>query len=191
MANERKYINFPISLLDGFMTNPATSLTKAINYAGDRLSVDGRQASVGIEKKTLMDFCRNGQKKTEKEKAVFLAYLAIKSIIGKEPFGIITKDKVLHRMAGHTKFEGEIPADIMRWGTRKRWEQLKYELTIRYGVEFFWDHYRYIYATTKLSLTDLAKTVLTSRIGFKKDMLKKMNRDQIQQAFTELGLGTT
>ena len=114
--NEQEYINFPVSLLEGFLVDHKAALPKILRYKGGTVTADKHQAHTGMTIATVMDFARNA--KTQTDVAALCAYLALKSIIGNREYAQITsKELVLHRMAGHNGTSGApLPTEVKRWG---------------------------------------------------------------------------
>ena len=184
--NEQEYINFPVSLLEGFLIDHKAALPKILRYKGGTVTADKHQAHAGITKATVRDFLTNP--KTATDVAVLCAFLAIKSVVGQRAYARITKDLLLCRMAGHNKPDAPLPKEVEQWGHRKRWDHIKKELKERYNVAIYTG--RGLYFSTRLSLGDLAKCVKANQENTKKARTAQKEKMEIDQALKDLQKGT-
>ena len=184
--NDNEYINFPVSLLQGFLADHKAALIKIIHHNCDPSGTDNKKGHAGITKATVRDFLTNP--KTATDVAVLCAFLAIKSIVGQRAYARITKDLLLCRMAGHDKPGAPLPKEVEQWGNRKRWDHIKKELKERYNVAIYTG--RGLYFSTRLSLGDLAKCVKANQENTKKARTAQKEKMEIDQALKDLQNGT-
>jgi hypothetical protein len=145
----------------------------------DRMTPD-KAVMTGMNKDLTFDFYKNS--KTEFEKAVLLAYLAIKSILGQKSYCRITGDFLLCRMAGYgKKDEAEIPEELEKY--KKRWhiDRLKIDLKKNYGLKIYGRSCRGFFVSFKLSQEQLIKEVELRRKKFtEKAEKEELNRIRLK-----------
>lgn len=83
------------------------------------------------------DFYKNP--KTAEERAVLLAYLATKSIIGQRGYTKTNKYFLTSRMACNLKTQDELPDEIEKYRTRYHFDKLKSALFVVYKVAIYSD----------------------------------------------------
>src|SRR5690606_6583260 len=81
---------------------------------------DREKPYVGIHLDTLIHF--HTEETTEFDRIVFVAYLALKSIIQRQPYKRITYNYLFSRMDGHSMVVSvpELSPEILQWTTRKK-----------------------------------------------------------------------
>lgn len=193
MKDKPQYLNFPISLLQGFMEAPKKALANIIYYCivfemevhqrpFDEVRKDFHMATpsdindiwddaselfrntprnqprTGLEVGMFWEYYN--ENKTDEEKAILLAFLAIKSIVGMNWYYKLGKQEIIfHRMAGHTNTDGELPDTIKPFCTRYKFDKIKAELQDHWGISFYSCHVRGMYISTELDTSLLAYQV--------------------------------
>ena len=215
MKNDKpKYLNFPISLLQGFMEATKGALGNILDYCiiyemevHQKPFIEARkmfnmaepydimnfvedakvvfnstprnQPRTGLEVEMFWEYYQNN--KSDEEKAILLAFLAIKSIVGMNFFYKLGKQEIIfHRMAGHTKAEGELPDTIKPFCTRYKFDKIKAELQDHWGISFYSCHVRGMYISTELDTSLLAYHVEKQKMESK--LMQEGKRRRQEQA---------
>lgn len=129
---------------------------------------------------------------TSEERGVILAYLAIKSMIGKREYIKANMTLLCSRMDGQTRYRGQqISSEVAMYATRYRAHKLMNALFERYGVIFYSGNathkVRGFYCSLTLSMAELIHRVEKARDEAKAkpyDPLKEAQR----KALEELGM---
>ena len=137
-----------------------------------------KSAMTGINKDLLFEYYKNY--KTDSEIAVLLAFLALKSILGKKSYCRITSDFLLCRMAGYTskKEMNVLPEDLKKYRTRWNMDSLKRELKNSFGLKIYGRHTRGFFVSFNLSDEQLIKEVEMKR----KKYIEKIQKDEQSKA---------
>ena len=86
------------------------------------------QPRTGMEVRVFWEFYQ--EKKTDEEKAILLAFLAVKSILGVNLWYKLGKQEIIfHRMAGQADCKGEIPDTIKPFTTRYKFDKTTVSFT--------------------------------------------------------------
>lgn len=122
-----------------------------------------RPAMTGINKDLLFEFYK--EDKTDLEIASLMAFLAIKSILGKKSYTRITNEYLLCRMAGYdSKNEcNELPEYLTPWCKRRGLSRIKLELQKSYGLKIYARYTRGFFVSFSLTLEELIKEVEMKR----------------------------
>lgn len=130
-------------------------------------------ARVGINRELFWDYYKN--KKTEFEKILFLAHLALKSIIGNKPYIKTNNQFWFSRMAGSTTTISteELPLEISSWQTRRKTERIKNNLELDWGLVTCSTNQRGFWISYKLDIQQLLDIEFKSREAYKLKELKK------------------
>lgn len=80
-----------------------------------------------------------GKERSQEDRIGLLAYIAVKSIIGRNTFAQTNRFFIASRMACNTKFVKELPQEIEQCITRRKFEKLKDMLFEVYHVGIFTD----------------------------------------------------
>jgi len=211
MANEQ-YMNFPISLLCGFMTDHQTSLSDMLLYhlytsslllehgcdidqfkaACEFYGVDVTDNKQSMLKgkaiyekhhtgtpKAGLNFPKywefRSDYKTDFEKVCLLAFLALKSILGKKPYMKVTNDFLLARMDGKSKAcnKESLSPEILKYATEHQTKKIKNALVLNgWGLVTYSRHTRGFYISFKLTLEDLIFEAEKKRESSKVKQLK-------------------
>ena len=213
MSN-KKYFNFPICLLNGFMNNTEavcndiiwfviyaycqyydTDEDTACRYFG--LNADGAEIPnmyvsrfskipqnipyCGIDKEIIFEY--KDSYKSDYDKAVLLAYLAIKSILGEKPYYKLTNQRIIYnRMAGIDDKSELLPKEIAYYCTRSRFDNIKLELKTKWKVAIYANHTRGMYISTKLDLVKLATIAEEKKLSTRKWLQKSIEEFARKQA---------
>ena len=101
-----------------------------------------------ISNTMFFDFYKN--EKTAEERAGLLAYLAVRSIIGKRAYAKTNKFFLTSRMACNLKNVSELPEEISKYRIRYHFDKLKSMLYVAYNVAIYSDRtMRGIYVSLK------------------------------------------
>lgn len=213
MKNDIKYLNFPVSMLSGFMDNPKKVISNIMDYAvyehslkldlnedevarfkdaakwygikfgnienafdnGEQLFEYLDQYShkpmVGISKEMAFEYYKNG--KDEFQLISLLAFLGIKSIVGKKAYCNISNISWLSRMAGYSRkvnHTDELPKPIRKYATKYYTGKIKKELQLNWYVKAY--HKRGTYFSFDLSIENLA---------FEVEKRSKKNKERVLQ----------
>jgi hypothetical protein len=185
------FLNFPISLLKPAFNDMQKVCKDIIEFDNCNMSVtfeglSKKPVMTGISENMLSDYMEN--EKTGSEIASLLAFLAIKSILGKKSFCRITSEFLLCRMAGYdSKNEMiEIPEVLKKYQIRWHMDSLKQSLKNNYGLRIYGRYTRGFFVSFKLSEEQLIRQVETKR----KKYLEKTQKDEqikaVKKVLTEL-----
>jgi hypothetical protein len=192
------YLNFPIGLLKGFLESHKRAFAEIIYYECYTKSQQGEDVALFLESLEIiaeneLEYVENGQKlheeskgqaltgfsidvfndfwenpKTEKEKVVLLAYLALKSILGKSTYSKVTALHWLSRMDGKNRavaFIGELSDRMQRYSSQHHIQWIRAELEEHWGLVWV------LSRGWQMSLT------LTYEALYEKTQLKRMEKD--------------
>jgi hypothetical protein len=143
----------------------------------------------GINKDVCFDFYENP--KTPDEIAVLLAFLAIKSVIGKKPYVKMTNDFLIARMGGYKSIKDmpePLPEPLAQYSTRRKMAKIKLELQTNWNVNYYSYYTRgfYVSLDNKFSLNDLALQAEKRRKTIKEKQLKQKKQDARKKALIKL-----
>ena len=132
-----------------------------------------------------------GSSRSDFDKAVLLAFLAFKSILGNKPWYKITnQNQIYYRMAGKTlrPTNGKtpkLPKEIAAFCTRYKFDQIKLELKEKWGLLIYANHTRgmYISTTQKMTLEELALVAERGKL-----QRRKAAQRQAEQAAKEAAI---
>jgi hypothetical protein len=122
-----------------------------------------------VRRQMLWDF--NNNEKTEDEINSFFAFMAIRSIIQRDPCKKITNNYLLSRMAGHAKKGGQLPDRLKKYNQRYWIDKLKSDLRLTWHVKMYGRHTRGTYMSFTMTKEDLMRFVEKRR---KKNRLKEL-----------------
>lgn len=129
--------------------------------------------------------------KTERDHVTLLAYLALKSIIGKSAYKKITSLFWYSRMAGmekRVKYGEELPPEIRKYMTDYHRLRIKEELALYWGLKYPKINSRGFYASFSLELEDLTYYTLNKTRTRAKELLKQEREEALIAAKKRLGL---
>lgn len=221
-GNER-YFNFPIELLEGFMSDSQRVLNDIIAYgivkfmADNKCTIDEAESFLGItigdkqrtldngqfdhrhkkdkrftgiEKGLLFDY--RDHNKSDFDKAVLLAFLAIKSIVGNKRYYKLTKQQIWYnRMAGKKDNAKTLPKEIAKFCTRYNIGKIKVELFNSFKVSFYAYHTRGQYVSLKLSVEELAQVAESQKQSTKQRKMNQATKEAYQKAKPKNDTATT
>ncbi len=126
-------------------------------------SMPTRPAMTGINKDLLFEFYK--EDKTDFEIASLIAFLAIKSILGKKSYSRITNEYLLCRMAGYNSKQDlrELPEYLTPYRKRRGLNRIKMELQRSYGLKIYARYTRGFFVSFSLTLEELIKEVEMKR----------------------------
>jgi hypothetical protein len=213
MAKEdKRYFNFPIVLLNGFLINHkkvlnnifdycivayctkySEDIAKAAKYFGVKVgnetvtynngmalfdTIDEKCPKAGLSNNMFFDYYSN--EKTEFDKVVLLAFLAIKSIVQDQAFTKLDYKYLFSRMAGLPKsviIIEQIPCErLLKYYNEYQCKKIKSNLVQSWGLVHYARYSRGFYVSFKLSLEDLifqAERKRKSRIDKEQKALEK------------------
>ncbi len=218
----QKYMNFPVILLQGYMKNPIVKLRNFLFYCmGSLLARNGdievvkrefgignmRQEDIelskhlyykkppnvpftGMKQETFWDYYKNP--KTDFEHACLLAYLAMKSIVGKNRYKKTTNIFIWSRMAGNAKAvedEGCLPVELKKFFTRYQFDKIKLTLEADWHLSYYSAHTRGLYISFRLSKKELVKNAEDKKHTMK--MLKEKHNRDIKEALLDRAIKKT
>ncbi len=114
-----------------------------------------KKVYVGLNKEILFDYYNNH--KTEFDKILLIAFLALKSIIQKSPYKRITNAFWLSRMAGFERQQNELPDWIKKYSSNFKLRKIKDELEANWYLKYYSS--RGFYATFQMTLEDLIRCI--------------------------------
>jgi hypothetical protein len=112
------------------------------------LDVPMRVPKTGVSIGVFHDFFSH--QKSDEQKAIFLAFLALKSIIGRKPYCKLTNQYLIARMGGFASLKDTptlLPAKLEYWNTRRRLDRIKTELEQNWNVNIYGYRMRGFYAS--------------------------------------------
>jgi len=142
-------------------------------------SIPEDSPKVGINKDVYFDFYKND--KTDFEKACFLAFLAIKSIINKKAYCRITNAYLWARMDGNTHSVdsiADLSPDIQKFANEYQMRKIKTELRNNWKLVFYGRYTRGCYYSFTLQFDELVFQAEKKR----KSTIDKIYKEQEQQA---------
>lgn len=159
-------------------------------------SIPQNSAMTGINKDLLFEFYK--EHKTEQEISVLMAFLAIKSILGKKSYSRITTDFLICRMAGYNSKKefltvypeaGSGPEYLQKYYKRRCMDQIKLELQRSYGMKIYGRYTRGFYVSFSLSLEELIKEVEMKRKKYYEKHRKDQQSAAVKKVLAELYTG--
>jgi hypothetical protein len=134
-----------------------------------------KTAMTGIGKELLWDYYKN--EKTYSEIAVLLAFLAIKSILGRRSYCKLNSEFLLCRMTGFTSKDEmkELPEGLKKYQYRYHMDCLKFELKKSFGLQIYARYTRGFFVSFELPLEQLIREAETKR---KKYIIKTQGDEQ-------------
>jgi hypothetical protein len=223
MSNgDERYFNFPISLLDGFMTDSKKVLDDIIDYAiykymkDYNCTIDKAEAFFGVQVGNKNEAIERGKfkyqykndnrfsgisvplffdyfehNKSDFDKAVLLAFLALKSIVGNKRYYKLTKQQIWYnRMAGKKDKSKTLPKEVAKYCTRYQIGKIKVELFNSFNVSFYAYHTRGQYISLKLSVEELAQVAESHKQSTKQKRMSQATKEAYQKAKSESDTAT-
>lgn len=224
MTEKAQFYNFPICLLEDFMSNSDRCLEDILDFVtwqhnggnlpqeetGQYLGVkygnfehtlnkgefiSNRHSCAtspwtGLDRDVFWQFKDNNR--SDWDKAVLLAFLAFKSVIGhKQWFKITNQNQIYYRMAGKTLGKGKhpkLPKEIATFCTRYKFDQIKLELKENWGLLIYANHTRGMYISTidKMTLEELALVAERGKLQWRKKAQKQAEKKAKEAAIRAL-----
>ncbi len=150
-------------------------------------SIEEGSPKVGLNVSIFWDFYKNS--KSEFEKVTLLAFLAIKSIIGKKPYWKVTNNYWLSRMDGKVKSvqeEKELTNEIRKYATEYQTKKIKKHLHLYWGLKDYSRYTRGFYVSFKLSLEQLVYVAEKRRETTKERAYKHQQQEALKKALQKL-----
>lgn len=143
-------------------------------------------AMTGINKDTLFEFYEGNQ--SDFDIVTLMAFLAIKSILGKKSFTRITNEYLICRMAGYdSKNEcNELPEYLTPWCKRRGLSRIKLELQKSYGLKIYARYTKGFFISFSLSLDELIEVVETKRKKYYETHLRDQQNAAVLRVLTKL-----
>ena len=143
-------------------------------------------AMTGINTNTLFEFYEGNQ--SDFDIVTLMAFLAIKSILGKKSFTRITNEYLLCRMAGYdSKNEcNELPEYLTPWCKRRGLNRIKLELQKSYGLKIYARYTKGFFVSFSLSLDELIEVVETKRKKYYETHLRDQQNAAVLRVLTKL-----
>ena len=222
--NNKIFYNFPICLLEDFHENTTGVLSDLLDYcvyshnlkvndiektqrylqvdilnkeavlkSGEKLYYEHqKEPMTGVEKNIYWSFLKTN--KTDFEKDCFLAFCAIKSIIGDSAYCKITDNFIVSRMAGLVRIADEknqIPERLQKYwrdkkGNNYHLTKLKNALQIDWSLSYYSNHTRGGYYSFRLDLETLILHAEEKRGSYKENELKKRKEEALKSALSRL-----
>jgi hypothetical protein len=153
---------------------------------GERLyeGINASAPQASIRRDMLFDFYQN--EKTEFEVDCFLAFIAIKSILQKDPCKKITNSYLLSRMAGNAKTVHQLPERLIKYKNRYQIDKLKTELKLNWGLKHYGRYTRGSYMSFKMKFEDLVKHVEKRRKSYRVKQSQNKDKSIIQSVIASL-----
>lgn len=156
---------------------------------GKRLinSIPANSPMTGISLPIFWDYYKNY--KSDFEKVCLLAFLALKSIIGKKAYSIITNNFWLARMDGMVKAVkdiSELSIEIRKYSNEYQLRKLKYELFDSWSLKFYSYHLRGCYYSFSLTLQSLVNEAERNRKSNRVQAANKAIKEARQKATATL-----
>jgi hypothetical protein len=149
-------------------------------------SIPTNSATTGIKKTLLFEFYE--ENKLIHEIAVLMAFLAIKSIIGKKSYTRITNEFLLCRMAGFNakKDMTELPDYLEKYTRRRGMNNIKLDLQRFYGLKIYGRYTRGYFVSFELTMAQLVKAVEVKRKKYYEKNLKGQQSKAVRQVLRGL-----
>jgi len=143
----------------------------------------------GINKDVCFDFYKN--LKLADEIAVLLAFLAIKSIIGKKAYIKLTNDFLIARMGGYAGINDmpiPLPEPLAQYRTRRKLDKIKFDLQANWNVNYYSYYTRgfYVSIDKTFDLNELVLQAEKRRKSTKEKQLKQKKVDARKEALNKL-----
>lgn len=149
-------------------------------------SIDLPAPMTGISHDLLFTFYK--EHKTEHEIAALMAFLAIKSILGKKSYCRVTNEHLLSRMAGFAsdKTMDELPEYLKQYTSRRKMNSLKMELQRNYRLKIYARYTRGFFVSFTLSLEELIREVEMKRKRYYEQNLKNSTSAAVTRVINQL-----
>jgi hypothetical protein len=139
-------------------------------------SIPVNSPMVGINIEMCFDFFNNH--KTQDDISVLLAFLAIKSIIGRKAYCKMTNEYLITRMGGYARIEdlpNPLPHPLSGYYTRRKLDKMKSELQLNWNVNIYSYYTRgfYVSIDNKFSLDKLVLAAERNRKSTREGKLRQ------------------
>lgn len=143
---------------------------------------------VGINSKMLFDYMNNP--KVEYEIAVFLGFLALKSIIGNKSFIRTTNEFMIARMGGYARISDmpdPLPQPLSKYTTRRMLDKIKLDLQHDWNINYYPSRGFYVSMDHKFTLDKLALAAEKKASVNKQSLIKQKIEEAKIKALSQLG----
>ncbi|OAQ42111.1 hypothetical protein A5893_03070 [Pedobacter psychrophilus] len=140
--------------------------------------INNHRVKTGIKRDLAFEF--RDQFKSDFDIALFVAYCALRSILGSKPYHKCGNDFLLARMAGFAKvdeLDEGIPDRIKKYSNRYQLDKIKKELERSWGLKYYSQQTRGFYFSFDISFESL---VMQAELKRKKYLDKKANEERMQ-----------
>ena len=129
---------------------------KALELGKKLYNAHGGGAMVGISKDMYFDFLQNDNK-TEFDKICLLAFLGLKSIIGKSEYTKTNFKLMFSRMSGYHSTTDSLEISLLKYTTRRKRERIMDALQDNWHLKMYSYHTRGFYVSFDLTREELIK----------------------------------
>ena len=150
-------------------------------------SISENSPKVGLSISIFWDFYKN--EKTEFDKACFLAFLGIKSIIGAKPYHKATNLFLWSRMDGKTNSiaeASELSNEVKKYANEYQTKKIKTALRNNWGLVTYARHTRGFYVSFKITLKQLILEAEKRRISTKEKQYKEQEKNVLKEVLEQL-----
>lgn len=150
-------------------------------------SLPDNSPMTGISEAVFWDYFQNF--KTDFEKACFIAFVALKSILGTKPYAKITNAYLLSRMDGKPKVSKDVlnlSDEVKQYSTRYRLDKIKEELQNSWGLVYYSHYTRGFYISFKLTIEKLVYEAEKKRKSNKEKKRKELKNQARKKALDQL-----
>ena len=143
---------------------------------------------VGVSRDICFDFYKNY--KSEFHCASLLAFLAIKSILGRKTYCKITKNYLYARMDGKNKSYSDltqVSPELQKFTNRYQFDKIIGELEDGWGLKYYSRNMRGFYVSFKLEYEELGTEVEKRRITRKRNNKKELKNAINQKILAKFG----
>lgn len=169
------------------LTNTQNSLNLCIAIEN---SISSNVPMTGIRTSIIFDYYKND--KTEFQIAVFCAFCAVRSILGKKTYCKTNKEHIHARMFGFNTI-GQLPNSLnsiqAKYDKRYHIDKVLEELQLNWGLKAYSEHNRGFYLSFDLPLKELAIICLKAKNKTKQDDLKLQKKLATEYAKNSLNKG--
>ncbi len=156
-------------------------------------SVDPKSPRAGLSIEIFFNYYKKVNDTTEFDIACLLAFLAIRSILGKKPYCKTNKGLIVARMFGYTSTKNikdvtkEHPL-MQKYCNRYYFDKLINELEYSWNLKTFANHTKGRYVSFDVGYDVLAEKCLAAKIDYKKKELQETKRKALLIAQSKLSL---
>lgn len=124
--------------------------------------------------------------KTVFEIVTFLAFAAIRSIIQKQGYSIISNQYLLSRMTGNSLKHEPISSTLLMYNNRYQLDKIKEELQLNWGLKLYGQAMRGYYVSFRLELHELIEKAELRRTKSRLNKLKEDKKEAYRIAMNSI-----